>query len=154
MMPNAQAANATIAEKAEGDVTFVSVFDKNKKQNTTAPKMRGGKPVAETKPEKGKEYKVAPAPNVLAVPTYSRREFLAGAVASRDNPAFARTAVNRVWAMMLGRGLVNAPDWDHPRTRLAPRVARPPRDRVREPQLRPEVARPPDRAQRDLPAVE
>jgi hypothetical protein len=114
MVPNAQAANASIAEKAEGDVTFVSVFDKNKKQNTTAPKMRGGKPVPETKPEKGKEYKVAPAPNVRAVPTYSRRELLAGAVASRDNPAFARTAVNRVWAMMMGRGLVNAPDWDHP----------------------------------------
>jgi hypothetical protein len=114
LFPNTQVPTASIAEKAEGDVTFVSVFDKNKKQNTTPPKMRGGKPLAETKPEKGKEYKVAPAANVRPVPTFSRREWLAGAIASRDNPAFARTAVNRVWAMMMGRGLVNLPDWDHP----------------------------------------
>ncbi len=113
LFPNPQAPNASIAEKAEGDVTFVSVFDKTRKQNTTAPKILGGKPVAETKPEKGKEYKVAPAANVRPVPTFSRRELLAGAITSPENKAFARTAVNRIWAMMLGRGIVNAPEWDH-----------------------------------------
>jgi hypothetical protein len=113
LFPNAGAPNATIAEKAEGDVTFVSVFDKTKKQNTTAPKILGCKPIAETKPEKGKEYKVAPAPNVRPIPTYSRRELLAGAITSPENKAFARTAVNRIWAMMLGRGIVNVPEWDH-----------------------------------------
>ena len=54
LFPNTQAPTAVIAEKAEGDVNFMSVFDKNKKQHTTAPKMPGGKPVAETKPEKGR----------------------------------------------------------------------------------------------------
>ncbi|MBA4062976.1 MAG: hypothetical protein C0501_04570 [Isosphaera sp.] len=114
LFPSAAVANAAIGEKADGDVTFVSVFDKDKKQNTTPPMVLGGKPFAEPKPEKGKEYKVAPAANVRPVPTFSRRELLAGAITSPENTAFARTAVNRVWAMMLGRGLVEAVDWDHP----------------------------------------
>ncbi len=113
LFPNAQVPVAVIAEKAEGDVNFMSVFDKNKKQNTTAPKMPGGKVVEEPKAEKGKEYKVAPAPNVKPVPTYSRRALLADAVTSADNPAFARNAVNRVWALMNGRGIVHPVDWDH-----------------------------------------
>ncbi len=113
LFPNAESATAVIAEKADGDVTFVSAFDKNKKQNTTPPRILGGKPFPEPKPEKGKEYQVAPAPNVRPVPTFSRRALLAGAVTSRDNPAFARTAVNRIWALLLGRGLVHAPDLDH-----------------------------------------
>jgi hypothetical protein len=75
--------------------------------------MPGGKVKEEPKPEKGKEYKVAPAPNIRPVPTYSRRDLLAAAITSPDNPAFARTAVNRIWAMLLGRGLVHPVDWDH-----------------------------------------
>ncbi len=113
LFPNAQAPTAIIAEKAEGDVTFMSVFDKAKKSYTITPKMPGAKAMTEEKLEKGKEYKVAPAANVRPIPAYSRRELLAGALTSRNNPAFARTAVNRIWAMMLGRGLVNSPDWDH-----------------------------------------
>src|SRR5215212_8570947 len=39
LFPSSFVTEARITEKAEGDVTFVSVFDKNKKQNTTPPKM-------------------------------------------------------------------------------------------------------------------
>src|SRR4029079_6908678 len=113
LFPDAKAATAIIAEKAEGDVNFMSVSDKNKTQHTTAPKIPYGKPIAETKPEKGKEYKVAPAANVRPIPTFSRREKLAAALTSPDNPAFARNAVNRIWAMMMGRGIVNPVDLDH-----------------------------------------
>ena len=113
LFPNAQTATAVIAEKAEGDVTFMSVFDKNKKLNSTAPRMPGAKPADEPKVEKGKEYKVAPAANVKPEPAYSRRARLADAVTGADNPAFVRNAVNRVWAMMMGRGLVHPLDMDH-----------------------------------------
>ncbi len=113
LFPNANVPTAVIAEKAEGDVSFMSVFDKNKKLNSTAPRMPGGKPIEEPKAEKGKEYKVAPAANVKPVPTYSRREQLAGAVTSAENKAFARNAANRVWAMMMGRGIVHPVDVDH-----------------------------------------
>jgi hypothetical protein len=113
LFPNPAAPAAVIAEKADGDVTFVSVFDKAKKQFSTGPRVPGGKPVAETPPEKGKEYTVAPAKDVRPVPAYSRRALLAGAITAPENTAFARTAVNRLWAMMLGRGLVHPVDMDH-----------------------------------------
>lgn len=113
LFPNANAPAAVIAEKAEGDVSFMSVFDKAKKLNSTLPRMPGGKPIEEPKAEKGKEYKVAPAKDVKPVPAYSRRALLADAVTAAENPAFARNAVNRVWAMMMGRGIVHPVDMDH-----------------------------------------
>lgn len=113
LFPNPQAATAVIAEKADGDVTYVSVFDKAKKTHGTTPRMPGGKAVAEAKPEKGKEYKVAPAKDVKPVPTVSRRALLAAAVTDPENAAFARNIANRTWALMMGRGLVHPLDWDH-----------------------------------------
>ena len=113
LFPDAKAATAVIAEKAEGDVTFASVFDKNKLTHTTTPRLPGGKPLVEPKAEKGKEYTVAPAKGVKPVPTYSRRARLAAAVTGPENPAFARNIVNRMWAMLMGRGLVHPLDWDH-----------------------------------------
>lgn len=44
-----------------------------------------------------------------AVPKFSRREALAAAV-TQDNPLLARAMVNRVWAMLFGRGLVHPVD--------------------------------------------
>jgi hypothetical protein len=113
LFPNANAATAVIAEKADGDTNFMSVFDKNKKLNTTLPHMPRGKNYEEPKTEKGKEYKVAPAKDVKPVPTHSRREMLAAAVTSPDNKWFARNAANRIWAMLMGRGIINPVDMDH-----------------------------------------
>jgi hypothetical protein len=48
------------------------------------------------------------------VPRFSRRARLAPLLASRDDPRFARNAVNRFWALLLGRGLVHPVDMDHP----------------------------------------
>jgi hypothetical protein len=42
--------------------------------------------------------------------TRERREYLANWLTSPDNPAFARTIVNRVWANFMGRGLANPVD--------------------------------------------
>ena len=114
LFPNAEAPAAVLAEKADGEVNFVSVFDAKKAQKKTGPRLPGGEPVADPPLPKGKEYTVAPANGVKPVPAYSRRAQLAGRLTSPDNPAFARTAVNRVWAMMLGRGLVHPLDLDHP----------------------------------------
>ncbi|MBX9627154.1 MAG: DUF1549 and DUF1553 domain-containing protein [Gemmataceae bacterium] len=114
LFPNAEAATAVLAEKADGEVNFVSVFDPKKTQKKTGPRLPGAEPVAEPTPAKGKEYTVAPANGARPIPAYSRRAQLAGRLTSPDNPAFARTAVNRLWAMMLGRGLVHPLDLDHP----------------------------------------
>jgi hypothetical protein len=108
---NAKANTAVIADKADGDVNFTSVFDRNKVQKTTGPRMPGGKTAPEPVLAKGKEYEVAPAPNVRPIPAYSRRERLAGAVI--ESPLFRRNAANRFWALMLGRGLVHPLELDH-----------------------------------------
>jgi Protein of unknown function (DUF1549)/Protein of unknown function (DUF1553) len=113
LFPNAQAATAVIAEKAEGEITFTSVFDKAKVQKTTAPRVPGLTPLAEVKMEKGKEYVVAPAKDVKPVPVYSRFSRLAASITSGDNTAFRRTAANRWWAFLMGRGLVYPLDQDH-----------------------------------------
>lgn len=113
LFPNATDAKAVLAEKADGEVNFVSVFDKAKKQKSTLPRVMEGKSFDEPKMEKGKEYKVAPAANVRPVPAYSRREKLAAAITSADNPYFSRAGANRLWALMLGRGIVNPVDLDH-----------------------------------------
>ncbi len=114
LFPNDKAATAVIAEKAEGEVNFTSVFDKSKKQGETGPRLPGMKALLEPKLEKGKEYKVKPEKNVKPVPVYSRFSRLADSMTSPENPAFARTAVNRLWAMMMGRGLIDPVDQDHP----------------------------------------
>lgn len=114
LFPKKEAADAVVAEKAEGEVTFVSVFDKSKAQKGTPPRVPGLDPIPDPKSVKGKEYKVVPAANVRPVPAYSRRARLAAAVTDKRNKAFARTAANRLWAMMFGRGLVHPLDMDHP----------------------------------------
>ncbi len=113
LFPKPDAADAVIAEKADGEVTFVNVFDKSKAQKGTPPRVPGLDPIPDPKLEKGKEYTVAPAANVRPVPAYSRRARLAGAVTDPRDKAFARTAANRLWALMLGRGLVHPLDMDH-----------------------------------------
>jgi hypothetical protein len=52
----------------------------------------------------GKNLKQVP------VPKFSRREQLADWMTSADNPLLARAFVNRVWALLLGRGLVHPVD--------------------------------------------
>jgi hypothetical protein len=109
-----KARGAVLAEKAEGEVTYQSVFDPAKVTKETGPRLRDLPPVKEVALEKGKEYEVAPAAGVRPVPRVSRRARLAPLLASRDDPRFARNAVNRFWALLLGRGLVHPVDLDHP----------------------------------------
>ncbi len=111
---------ATLAEKAEGEVTFESVFDIRDKKSSgpksLPPQVFERVAFTEPKFEKGQEYVVAPddkKKTVRPVPKFSRREHLAQAIAGRENRRFARTAVNRVWCEMFGRGLVHPLDADH-----------------------------------------
>jgi hypothetical protein len=108
--PNAGDANATVGEKADGDTTFSSVFDNAKALKTTNPRLPGGDAVPDPKPGPGKEYTVKPTAKDRGVPAYSRREQLARRIT--ESPLFARTAANRLWALMLGRGLVHPVDLD------------------------------------------
>jgi hypothetical protein len=100
-----------LAEKSEGEVSFTDVFDKKKLVKTTGPRVPGGNRIAEPKLEKGKEYKVAPAKDIRPIPTFSRREAFARALTT-DSPLFARSAANRFWFYLMGRGIVHPLDID------------------------------------------
>jgi len=104
---------AVLAEKADGEASYQSVFDAAKTTKTSLPKVAFKPAIAEPKMEKGKEYEIAPAKDKRGVPKYSRRSQLAGELASDKFPPFARNIANRLWAHMMGRGLVHPLDLEH-----------------------------------------
>jgi hypothetical protein len=67
--------------------------------------------IDEPKFAKGQEYYVAPDKTNMPVPKYSRRQQLAAAITA--SPDFSRNMVNRLWGMMMGRGLVDPVDMHH-----------------------------------------
>jgi hypothetical protein len=105
---------AVLAEKAEGDVTFASVF-KKKVSHKTGPRILDGPDVKEPSAPKGSEYLVAPDKDkkVRTIPRYSRRAELATRLAAAPVADFSRNIANRLWALMMGRGLVHPVDMHH-----------------------------------------
>jgi mono/diheme cytochrome c family protein len=105
-----------ISESAIGG--FVNFSDLRKRTIPAALIFPNGKSVPENRPADGAKeedkpdnYLIAPPKEKEraekpAVPRFSRREELAKA-ATENNPLFAKAFVNRVWAMLLGRGIVH-----------------------------------------------
>ncbi|MFO0929191.1 MAG: DUF1549 domain-containing protein [Gemmataceae bacterium] len=105
---------AVLAEKADGEATFQSVFDPKKVTKTTLPRVPGGPAISDAPVDKKQPYTVAPAAGVASVPKYSRRARLAAALCRADYLPFRRNLANRLWAHLMGRGLVEPLDMDHP----------------------------------------
>lgn len=101
-----------LAEKGEGDVSFQSVFVA-KVTKKTGPRLPDGKEVEEPKFDKGQEYVAPVKPGERGIPKFSRRAQLAQKLTGPENGRFARSAVNRIWALYLGRGLVHPVEFDH-----------------------------------------
>ena len=120
-----------IAESAIGG--FVSFANLKKESQPASLTFFNGRKVDEARPKEGEKetdspelYLVPPPKDVEqkkggspkrrngpapkaeqpAVPKFSRRQAFADAV-TRDNPLLARAMVNRLWAMLFGRGLVH-----------------------------------------------
>ena len=104
---------SVFAEKADGDVTFQSVFVPKVTKNTL-PRLPDGPEVKEPKFDKGQEYIATVAKGERGTPKFSRRAQLAEQITGKDNPRFARSAVNRLWYFMMGRGIVDPVEYDHP----------------------------------------
>jgi hypothetical protein len=100
------------AEKAEGEVSFQSVFDPAKVTKTSGMRLPGGTAIKEPKADKGKEYETV-AKDARPVPKFSRRAQLAPKLTGADNVQFRRNIANRIWALLMGRGLVHPLDFDH-----------------------------------------
>lgn len=94
-------------------VEFMSVFKKEKKE--TAPKIPGMAEVAIPEFKKGEEFLVPadPKKKIAGVPKFSPLEKLSELLPSQENTDFSRNIVNRIWFMMMGRGLVHPLDLHH-----------------------------------------
>ena len=101
------------AEKVGGDLAFDSVFVKHD-SHRTGPRVLGGIEIAEPVFPPGEEYRVKPVNGVLPVPKLSRRAELASLATDGTNQAFNENIANRLWALMMGRGLVHPVDLHHP----------------------------------------
>lgn len=102
---------AVVAESADGQSPFKSVF--TNREAFTAPRMPGEAEFTEPVFAAGDEYKVRPSKTVAGVPEYSRRAKLAEFIATGQNDSFRRNIANRLWAMVMGRGLVHPVDMHH-----------------------------------------
>ena len=110
----ADAKAGVVAEKLTSKkIEFMSVFKKEKKG--IAPKIPGMAEVAIPEFKKGEEFLVPPDPKkkLLGVPKFSPLEKLSEQLPSSENPDFSKNIVNRIWFMMMGRGLVHPLDLHH-----------------------------------------
>lgn len=105
---------AMIGERNTGEVLFTGPASQQtpgKKGEPIKPKFLQGDALAEPPPPKDlKEERNLPASKVPAKPYFSRKDKLAEWITARDNPYFARSVANRVWAQFLGRGLIHPVD--------------------------------------------
>jgi hypothetical protein len=102
-----------LGERSGSDLTFESVFDKGNAHRTGA-RLPSGVSIVEPFLYPGEEYEIAPADGVRSVPKFSRRAALAEQATNGSNRAFNENIANRLWAFMLGRGLVHPLDMMHP----------------------------------------
>ncbi len=113
LFTDAKAKQTVLAEKGDGESTFQSVFDPAKVTKSSTPKLLTRVAINEPKMEKGKEYDVAPTKEIRGVPKFSRRAQIANELARADFSPFARNGANRLWAHLMGRGIVHPLDLEH-----------------------------------------
>lgn len=100
-----------LGEKAEGEADFKSVFTQESgRARIHLPEVGE---FAEVLLPLGKEYVQPPSDTTRGQPVNSRRSWLARALGAQQNTMFYRNGANRIWAMLLGRGLVHPVDLNH-----------------------------------------
>lgn len=102
---------ALIGETVSGQSEFKSVF--TEREAVTSPRLPGEVEIVEPVFAIGDEYTVRPAKTVRPIPKFSRQNKLAELMSSGQNLLFRRNIANRLWAMMMGRGLVHPVDQHH-----------------------------------------
>lgn len=104
---------AMIEKPTTAKLGFMSVFKKVPKE--TAPRIPGVGELTIPTFAKGKEYATPPDPKTKkpGVLAWSPLAELAEKLPTAENPAFAKNAVNRLWFILMGRGLVHPLDLHH-----------------------------------------
>jgi Protein of unknown function (DUF1549)/Protein of unknown function (DUF1553) len=104
----------TIGEKpTTGKTAFMSVFKKQPRE--TGPAIPGGREFEPLIFKKGEEFAVPPDPKTKAPgkPKFSPLNILAEELPRKNNLDFARNGANRIWFMLMGRGIVHPLDLHH-----------------------------------------
>ncbi|MCA9211801.1 MAG: DUF1553 domain-containing protein, partial [Planctomycetales bacterium] len=103
-----------VGEKAEGSTEYKSVFDPDADPTTSSPNLLSGLTLdVEPRFDGAEAYVVVPTKSSAGIPKFSRRSQLARLITHPDNEHFAKNAVNRFWAHMMGRGIVDPVDFHH-----------------------------------------
>lgn len=100
-----------LQETVMREIEFASVFEPEK-MNKTGPRLLASL-LEMPNIVAGEEYVEKPSRKVRAVPKFSLRKLLAEKLPSDETPEFARNMANRLWAMMMGRGIVHPLDMHH-----------------------------------------
>lgn len=104
-----------LGEKADGSPEFTSVF--RPEDGTQAAQLVLPMGMAmDAEPgfaNSAEAYVVAPDDKNRGIPLYSRRQQLAVLATHPENTAFNRNLANRLWAVMMGRGVVHPVDLHH-----------------------------------------
>ena len=100
-----------LQEMVTREVEFASVFEPDATRKTGPRLLASLMELPEL--VEGEEYVEKPSSRVRAVPKFSLRKLLAEKLPSDETPEFARNMANRLWAMMMGRGLVHPLDMHH-----------------------------------------
>ncbi len=103
-------------EKGIGEpIEFTSVF--TSKSSQSGPRLPGGDPLEVPVFEPGEELAKAAEEGQPPLPKFPLRPRLAEQLTSPGNSDFARNLANRLWALMMGRGLVHPLDMRHENNR-------------------------------------
>ena len=90
---------------------FTSVF--TSKSDKTGPRLLRGMEIMVPEFASGEDLATPATDGRPPLPKFPLRAQLARRLASRENSDFARNMANRLWAMLLGRGLVHPLDMQH-----------------------------------------
>jgi hypothetical protein len=103
-----------VGERAEGDLTFSSVFEPDAEKVTAMPALPDGRAIDDEPVYAAEQaYLVAAGKDVRPVPRYSRRAQLARLAADGRSDLFRINIANRLWRLLIKRGLVEPPDFIH-----------------------------------------
>ncbi|PHR87149.1 MAG: hypothetical protein COA78_37385, partial [Blastopirellula sp.] len=113
LFTNKKKKTTTLGEKTIGQVSFSDVFGAGD-PDMSYPRLPGATETYDPILATQVAYVVAPNAEQGGKPKHSRRKLLAIQATDGTNQAFNQNLANRLWAMMLGRGLVEPLDMHHP----------------------------------------
>lgn len=101
----------TLSEKADGQVGFESVFTGDGREITRPRLPKGASVYHEPEVDQQDAYLVEPDKTNAGRPKHSRRRLLSERLV--EDRLFRRNLANRIWMLLMGRGLVHPIDFHH-----------------------------------------